>query len=38
MQELLRKRCGVISSRVGYTGGENENPTDEDHPRTWLWR
>ena len=30
-QELLRHRDGVISTRVGYTGGENENPTDEDH-------
>jgi peptide-methionine (S)-S-oxide reductase len=32
MQELLRRRDGVISTRVGYTGGENENPTDGDHP------
>ena len=32
VQELLRKRDGVISTRVGYTGGENANPTDEDHP------
>ena len=31
-QELLRHREGVISTRVGYTGGENDNPTDEDHP------
>ena len=28
-QELLRHRDGVISTRVGYTGGENDNPTDE---------
>ena len=27
VQELLRHRDGVISTRVGYTGGENENPT-----------
>ena len=26
-QELLRHRTGVISTRVGYTGGENDNPT-----------
>ena len=32
VQELLRHRDGVISTRVGYTGGENENPTDENHP------
>lgn len=32
VQELLRHRDGVISSRVGYTGGENDNPTDENHP------
>lgn len=31
-QELLRRRDGVISTRVGYTGGENDNPTDEHHP------
>ena len=32
MQELLRHRDGVISTRVGYTGGENGNPTDNNHP------
>src|SRR3954468_3593617 len=32
VQELLRRREGVISTRVGYTGGENENPTDVNHP------
>jgi peptide methionine sulfoxide reductase len=32
MQELLRDRDGVMSTRVGYTGGENENPTDNNHP------
>jgi peptide-methionine (S)-S-oxide reductase len=31
-QELLRHRDGVISTRVGYTGGENDNPTAENHP------
>ncbi len=30
-QELLRSRDGVISTRAGYTGGENDSPTDEDH-------
>jgi peptide methionine sulfoxide reductase MsrA len=23
---------GVISTQVGYSGGENANPTDENHP------
>jgi len=32
MQELLRHRAGVISTRVGYTGGQNENPTEGNHP------
>ena len=31
-QELLRHREGVISTRVGYTGGENDNPTTDHHP------
>jgi peptide-methionine (S)-S-oxide reductase len=31
-QQLLRQRDGVISTRVGYTGGENENPTAGNHP------
>jgi peptide-methionine (S)-S-oxide reductase len=31
-QEVLRHRDGVVSTRVGYTGGENDNPTDENHP------
>jgi peptide-methionine (S)-S-oxide reductase len=32
VQELLRRRDGVISTRVGYTGGENANPTYGNHP------
>jgi peptide-methionine (S)-S-oxide reductase len=31
-QEVLRHRDGVISARAGYTGGENDNPTDDNHP------
>jgi len=31
-QELLRHRDGVISTCVGYTGGENDNPTAGHHP------
>src|SRR3954447_7192216 len=32
VQELLRQRDGVISTRVGYAGGENANPTYGHHP------
>src|SRR4249919_4289350 len=32
VQDLLRKRDGIISTRVGYTGGENANPTYGNHP------
>ena len=32
IEELLRHRDGVISTRVGYTGGESDNPTGENHP------
>jgi peptide-methionine (S)-S-oxide reductase len=31
MQELVRKRPGVISTRVGYTGGANPNATYRNH-------
>src|SRR5215471_15439563 len=31
-QELLRHRAGVIATRVGYTGGQNDNPTAGNHP------
>jgi peptide-methionine (S)-S-oxide reductase len=30
-QQLFRQRDGVISTRVGYTGGEVPNATDENH-------
>ena len=32
MQEVLRKREGVIATRAGYTGGKNSKPTDQNHP------
>jgi methionine-S-sulfoxide reductase len=32
MQDLIRKRPGVISTRVGYIGGENANATYRNHP------
>jgi peptide-methionine (S)-S-oxide reductase len=31
MQQLLRDCDGVISTRVGWTGGENDNPTEENN-------
>jgi hypothetical protein len=31
-QELMRHRDGVICARVGYTGGQNDNPTADNHP------
>jgi peptide-methionine (S)-S-oxide reductase len=31
VQQLLRDRDGVISTRVGWTGGRNQNPTLEDN-------
>ena len=31
-QELMRHRAGVISTRVGYTGGENDHPNAGHHP------
>jgi peptide-methionine (S)-S-oxide reductase len=30
-QQLLRDRGGVISTRVGWTGGENDNPTEKNN-------
>ena len=32
LEELLRHRDGVISTKVGYTGGDNDNPTYGNHP------
>jgi peptide-methionine (S)-S-oxide reductase len=31
MQDLIRKRPGIISTRVGYTGGDVENATYRNH-------
>lgn len=31
LQQLLRDRDGVVSTRVGWTGGENDNPTEENN-------
>jgi peptide-methionine (S)-S-oxide reductase len=32
MEDLLRKKDGVLKTRVGYTGGANEHPTYRNHP------
>jgi len=32
MQNLIRKQPGVVSTRVGYTGGRNDHPTYRNHP------
>lgn len=32
MEELFRVRPGIIATKVGYIGGENENPTYKNHP------
>jgi peptide-methionine (S)-S-oxide reductase len=31
MQQLLRQRDGVISTRVGWMGGEGDNPTEKNN-------
>ena len=32
MQDLIRTLPGVESTRVGYTGGQNDHPTYRNHP------
>lgn len=32
MEDLFRKRPGVIDTEVGYQGGQNDNPTYKNHP------
>lgn len=32
LEELVRTQPGVRATEAGYTGGENENPTYENHP------
>jgi peptide-methionine (S)-S-oxide reductase len=32
LEDLIRDVEGVVSTEAGYTGGENENPTYENHP------
>jgi peptide-methionine (S)-S-oxide reductase len=30
-QELIRRQAGVVSTRVGWSGGDTPDPTDDDH-------
>lgn len=32
LEELIRKLPGVVDTEAGYTGGENDHPTYENHP------
>ena len=32
LEDLIRNLDGVIETQAGYAGGENENPTYENHP------
>lgn len=32
LEDLIRALPGVISTRVGYTGGDNDHPTYRNHP------
>ncbi len=32
LEDLIREQPGVVDTEVGYTGGQNENPTYRDHP------
>src|SRR5574343_2005744 len=32
LEELFRTQKGILDITAGYTGGENENPTYENHP------
>ena len=32
LEDLIRKQTGVLDTEVGYTGGQNDNPTYQHHP------
>jgi len=32
LEDLMREQPGISNIEAGYTGGENENPTYQDHP------
>ena len=32
LEDLIRTQPGIVDTEVGYTGGENSNPTYQNHP------
>ena len=32
LEDLVRKQPGVLDTEVGYTGGQNDNPSYQNHP------
>ena len=32
LEDLVRKQPGVVDTEVGYTGGQNDHPTYQNHP------
>lgn len=32
MEDLMRKQKGIVDTKVGYQGGENDHPTYQNHP------
>lgn len=32
LEDLVRQQPGVLDTEVGYTGGQNDNPTYQNHP------
>jgi peptide-methionine (S)-S-oxide reductase len=32
VQDLIREQPGIVATRVGYTGGDNDHPTYRNHP------
>ncbi|MEK7639069.1 MAG: peptide-methionine (S)-S-oxide reductase MsrA [Patescibacteria group bacterium] len=32
LEDLLRAQVGVVNTEVGYAGGQNDNPTYQNHP------
>lgn len=32
LEDLIREQSGVVDTEVGYCGGENDNPTYQNHP------
>lgn len=32
LEDLIRQQVGILDTECGYTGGENDNPTYQNHP------